>query len=190
MILFDFFVYISVDVIYLGSAKGIWDSDFYFVPESCMENDFLYYNMGYAILDDDTINRCRMSDFDFQLEKKDGKIYVYSYGFPLVRLMYDKTRISTRGYHYNRAVFSRDEFQDGTYYFYETDYIPIGDCMEYIEYDYPSYIMEEEDRDVFQQVLGVLIIAFCLMCCLDMDVLLQRLCFFVIMFFFLYFLLH
>ena len=71
--LFDFF-YRSVDMIYLGSAKGILDSRFYSVPEYCMENDFLYYNMGYAILDDNAVSRCRMSDFDLQLEEKDGII--------------------------------------------------------------------------------------------------------------------
>lgn len=180
----DFFVYRPVDMVYLGSAKGTWDSDFYFAPKRCMENDFLYYNMGYAILDEDVVNRCGMSDFDFQLEKKEGKICIYSYGFPIVRLMYDKTRTSRLGhYYYNKAVFSKDKFQDGIYYFYETDYIKIGDWMEYIECDFLSYRLEEEDRDESKQVLGVLLIVFCLMCCLDMNVPIHRFGLFILMFF-------
>lgn len=46
----DFLVYKTADIAYLGSAKGIWDSRFYFDPKSCMENDFLYYNLSFTVI--------------------------------------------------------------------------------------------------------------------------------------------
>ena len=176
--LFNFF-YRSVDMIYLGSAKGILDSRFYSVPEYCMENDFLYYNMGYAVLDDKAVSRCDMSDFDFQLEEKEGKICVYSYGFPIEKLMYNKTRTSKQGNYYNKAVFSKDKFKDGVYYFYETDYIPIGDWSGE-PLDYSLYLMEEDDRDDFQVSLVVLIIVFFMLYCLNMDIPVHRFEFFIL----------
>ena len=85
-----YLMYKTVDMVYLGSAKGIWDSNFYPDSDECMENDFLYYNMGYAVLGDETVTRCCMSDFDFQFKKRAGKIYVYSYGCPLIKLEYNR----------------------------------------------------------------------------------------------------
>lgn len=176
-----FLMYKTVDMVYLGSAKGIWDSNFYPDSDECMENDFLYYNMGYAVLGDETVTRCCMSDFDFQFKKRAGKIYVYSYGCPLIKLEYNRGKFSEEGICYNKAVFAKDKFQDGIYYFYEADDVPIGNCVGNWELD--PVILEEEEMDDIMLMLGIAVIIFILMSCLNMDIPIHRFAFFMLIIF-------
>ncbi len=133
-------MYTPVKLLYLGKAEGEWDENFTGSLSTCREYKFYYYEMGYGLITKDTVERCKMHNFDFDL-KTDGKQYIYCYASPILKLEYCKNRTTIFGDYYSRAVYDKRDFQEEIYFFYEMEDIPIGTTeMENI----PPMLDEEE----------------------------------------------
>lgn len=123
--------YNRAEITYLGTAKGK-ESTRFDPPGFWLSFKYLYSGNGYDFFDSAGIynyikKETNFHDLDFDLEIKKGKVYIYSYGVPIKKLEYYKGRTTVWGDYYNRAVFSKEEFTDGIYYFYEMDDIGLGD---------------------------------------------------------------
>lgn len=132
MLIFD--IYLPIKMTYLGSAKGKMAEHYFDIPEHWLCYDYLCCGNGYDCFStqkefefERQAARCNFHDFDFELEFREGKMYIYSYGVPLKKLEYSKWHITDIGhYYYSRAYFDKEEFQEGIYYFYEIDNVGIG----------------------------------------------------------------
>lgn len=134
MLIFD--IYLPIKMTYLGSAKGN-KSELFDEPSFWLNFRYLYCGEGYYCFltqeeyeFEDNIQNCHFHDFDFDLEIKAGKMYIFSYGVPLKKMEYCKGHVTEIGHHYyNRAVFDKEDFEEGIYYFYEIDDVGIGSMM-------------------------------------------------------------
>lgn len=142
--------YKEIELTYLGSADGTWDTYFFCTPSYALKQNFLYCNFGYGLYGPGTAERCNLHNFDFNLEFRESKRYVYS-GVPIDKLEYCHNLYTKNGEYYSRATFSKDRFQEGRYYFYEIDNIRIGSMALEI-WD------EEFDREF--EILNVFLIIF------------------------------
>lgn len=92
MLIFD--IYLPIKMAYLGSAKGN-KSELFDEPSFWLNFRYLYCGEGYYCFltqeeyeFEDNIQNCHFHDFDFDLEIKAGKMYIFSYGVPLKKMEY------------------------------------------------------------------------------------------------------
>lgn len=123
---------------YAGSAYGKSRIIATGVPEEWAKKEYVYnhYN-GYFIITekawDFCAKACEFSKLDFEPQFEENQVYVCTYGYRLKTLEYStEKRTSWSNGYYNRATLWTDDYQEGTFYFYEIGEIghELGNMLE------------------------------------------------------------